>query len=174
MSLIAFGYADFPLIAYHLSRHAALAPFWIPALYALAMAVDAAAALALGFLFDRWGFLVLPASFFFSSFFAPAAFLMGPPLAFCGVALWGLGMGAQESIMRAATATLVDVDSRASAYGIMGLSYGVSWFLGSALMGFLLDVSVYYVVALSLCTQLLALPVFFLVQRELERSGSGS
>src|SRR2546428_142131 len=45
VAFLAAGYADFPLIAYHLKKVSVAADGSIPLLYALAMAVDAVAAL---------------------------------------------------------------------------------------------------------------------------------
>ena len=57
--LMAAGFVDFPLIAFH-TRQAGLAgDASIPLLYALAMGVDAVAALLFGRLFDRYGLSVL-------------------------------------------------------------------------------------------------------------------
>lgn len=55
VALIAFGYADFPLIAFHFKKVDIAPDQWLPTLYALAMGVDALAALAFGRLFDRIG-----------------------------------------------------------------------------------------------------------------------
>ena len=79
----------------------------IPVLYAVAMGVDALAALVLGSLFDRKGVPVLIFATVVSAFFAPLVFLAGGFGAFLGMALWGLGMGAQESIMRAVIAEMI-------------------------------------------------------------------
>ena len=49
-----------------------------------------------------------------------------------GMILWGVGMGAQESIMRAAVAGMVPVSKRGTAYGLFNTGYGIFWFLGSA------------------------------------------
>jgi hypothetical protein len=54
-ALIAAGYADFPLVAFHFGKTGLIAPIWIPVLYSLAMAADAMRALLLGRLFDRIG-----------------------------------------------------------------------------------------------------------------------
>ena len=52
-SLLAAGFTDFQLIAYHFSKTAGFDPGWMPGLYALAMATDAVAALVLGAWFER-------------------------------------------------------------------------------------------------------------------------
>jgi MFS family permease len=161
--LIAAGYADFPLIAYHFKQHAVFPAGGIPVLYAMAMGVDAVAALLFGLWFDRRGLAVLLASTALSSLFAPLVFLGGFPSAMAGVALWGIGMGAQESILRAAIAGTVSPERRGSAYGIFNAAYGITWFAGSALMGVLYDVSLPVLIAFSVVAQLVSLPVLWVV-----------
>lgn len=157
VAAVAAGYADFPLIAYHLKKVQVSSDALIPIMYSVAMGVDAVAALVFGRLFDRKGFSILILSVLISLLFAPLVFLGGIYAAFIGMALWGIGMGAQESIMRAAVANIVPSERRGSAYGIFNLGYGLSWFLGSALMGILYDISVQYVVIFSMSMQLLAI-----------------
>jgi MFS family permease len=165
-ALIAAGYADFPLVAFHFQRTGLAAPEWIAILYALAMGVDAAAALAFGRLFDRFGVRTLIPAAIVSSLFAPLVFLGSFPLALIGMACWGIGMGAQESVMRAAVAGFVPPERRGSAYGVFNAGYGLFWFLGSALLGILYDQSIPWLVAFSVTVQLLAVPVLLVVQRK--------
>lgn len=166
VALVAAGYADFPLIAYHLGKQEIVPPDWIPIFYAVAMGVDAVAALIFGRWFDRSGIVVLALASVLSLGFAPLVFLGGFGPALAGMALWGVGMGAQESIMRAALATMVPPDRRGSAYGVFNAGYGVSWFLGSALMGLLYDASPTALVAFSVAVQLAAVPAFWSVARQ--------
>ena len=63
--------------------------------------------------------------------------------------LWGIGMGAQESVLKAVVALIVPPDKRASAYGIFATGYGLSWFLGSVLMGILYDRSISLLIVFS-------------------------
>ncbi|MGH2465152.1 MAG: MFS transporter, partial [Candidatus Limnocylindrales bacterium] len=86
-------------------------------------------------------------------------------VAFVGVLLWGVGMGVHESIMAAAVADIVPASRIASAYGLFNLGYGVAWFLGSAAMGILYDVSLPALVAVSVGLQLAAVPVLIRVAR---------
>jgi MFS family permease len=165
IGLIAAGYADFPLIAYHFQTTALLSEGWIPIFYAVAMGVDAVAALVCGRLFDRLGFTVLGSVALVSSLFAPLVFLGNVTVTLLGMVLWGIGMGAQESIMRAAVAGMVPTARRGTAYGVFNSGYGLLWFAGSALMGVLYDVSLPALIAFSVVTQLLAVPVLFLVSR---------
>jgi MFS family permease len=130
-ALVAAGYADYPLLSYHFSHAATVSLAWIPALYAVAMGVDAIAVLVFGRWFDRFGLGVLVVATVMSAGFAPLGFGMRSEFAIFGTILWGIGMGAQESIMRAAVADVTSPTRRATAYGVFNLAYGVAWFAGS-------------------------------------------
>ena len=165
MALLALGFADFPLIAFHLEKTGAIGLDFIPVLYAIAMGVDAIAALVFGRLFDRYGVVVIALAAIFSAFFAPLAF--GNTLLFTvsGMVLCGIGMGAQESVMRAAIAEMIPADRRASAYGIFNTVYGLFWFAGSAALGLLYDFSIPALIIFSVVAQLLSIPVLVVVKR---------
>lgn len=169
VAFIAAGYADFPLIAYHFEKTTLVSPNWIPLFYGIAMGADALSALFFGRLFDRFGLSVLIASTLLSVFFPPLAFLGGPLLALIGVILWGIGIGAQESIMRSAIAVMIPPERRGSGYGLFNTGYGLFWFLGSALMGVLYDTSLPMLVLFSMMMQGLSLPFFFILHRERKR-----
>jgi predicted MFS family arabinose efflux permease len=164
-ALIAAGYADFPLIAYHFGRHDVVPAQWIPVLYAIAMGVDAVAALVFGRLFDRIGIRVLVPATLLSGPFALLVFQGSVVGAVSGMVLWGVGMGAQESILRATIATLVARPRRGTAYGVFNAGYGLAWFLGSALLGYLYDVSRAGLTAFSVIAQLAAIPLLLSVAR---------
>jgi MFS family permease len=164
-ALIAAGYADFPLIAFHFDKTGLIAPVWIPVLYSLAMAADAIAALLLGRLFDRIGIGAMILATCASALSAPLAFLGGPAAAMTGVVLWGIGMGAQASVMRAAIAPLAPASQRGTAYGIFNAAYGLAWFAGSSLLGVLYDSSVPALAAVSVLLQGAALAILWRVLR---------
>lgn len=168
--LIAAGYADFPLIAYHFQQVNLSDTNSIPLLYALAMGVDAIAAILFGRLFDRIGLLSLAIAAFLASVFAPLVFLGTPQLAIVGIILWGIGMGAQESIMKAGITRIVSADQRGSAFGVFATGYGLAWFLGSVLMGILYDRSLLVLVIFSVIIQLLALPLLLGIHRQMNTS----
>ncbi len=163
--LVAAGYADFPLLAFHFSAAGTVSAGWIPVLYSIAMATDAVAAIVFGRWFDRSGLRVLVASVVLSAGFAPLAFTNQLAFAVVGTVLWGVGMGAQESIMRAAIATMTSPARRGTAYGVFNLGYGVAWFAGSAAMGWLYGQSLTALIAFSVTTQALAVPCFVLAAR---------
>ncbi|BBD57925.1 hypothetical protein NIES2109_06930 [Nostoc sp. HK-01] len=170
VAIIAAGYADFPLIAFHFQKGNVASGQTIPLFYAFAMGVDAVAALIFGYLFDRVGISILMVAAFVSSFFAPLVFFGDTQMALLGIAFWGIGMGAQESILKAAIAGLVPKNKRATAYGIFSTGYGFAWFLGSTLMGVLYDRSITLLVIFSTATQLLAIPFFVWVQLQANKS----
>lgn len=167
VALVAAGYVDFPLIAYHFKKVSSVPGSWIPLLYAVAMGVDALAALLFGRWFDRVGIPILVIAALLSALAAPLVFLGGFGLAVLGMTIWGIGMGAQESVLRAAVATMVSQDRRGAAYGIFNTGFGVFWFLGSALMGVLYDFSLPALIAFSVVLQLASVPLFFAVGKEL-------
>jgi MFS family permease len=170
VGLIAAGYADFALIGFHVKKTGIAADSAIPLLYAFAMGVDGIAALVFGRLFDRFGISVLMVSAIISAAFAPLVFLGGFAMLVVGMALWGIGMGAQESIMRAAVADMVATDKRGSAYGIFNAGYGLFWFAGSALMGLLYNLHIMAVVVFSVGAQAAAIIMFvFIAKRKMEK-----
>ena len=164
--LVAAGFADFPLIAYHFAQSSTVASALIPVFYAVAMGMGGIGSLIFGRLFDRVGIAVLVPLTLLSALFAPLVFLGGFWAALVGVALWGLGMGVHESIIPAAVALMVPVQRRASAYGLFTAGYGVFWFLGSAALGILYGVSLPALIAFSLVAELAAIPLFFVVRRQ--------
>ncbi len=165
IGFVAAGFVDFPLIAFHFERLSTVPPVWIPTLYALAMGVDAIAAVAFGWLFDRLGIGVLALAVVVSALFAPLVFLGDFAGALVGMILWGIGMGAQESIMRAAVGAMVPPERRGRAYGIFNAGYGMAWFLGSALMGILYGISLPAMIAFSVLAQLVSLPIFLVLMQ---------
>ena len=82
-----------------------------------------------------------------------------------GIALWGVGMGAQESILKAAVSSMVPKASRATGYGVFECAFGVFWFLGSWLLGVLYDVSIPAMIAVSVAAQLAAIPLYIASSR---------
>jgi MFS family permease len=167
-ALVAAGFADFSLIAYHFQKASVIPGTWVPVFYSVAMGVSGIGSLLFGRLFDRTGLWILVPLTVISATSAPLVFLGGFWLALTGSALWGLGMGVHESIIPAAVATMVPQERRPSAYGIFTAAYGVSWFIGSVVIGRLYDVSIAALIAFSAVAQLVAIPIFLRV-----RKGSG-
>lgn len=169
ISLLAAGFADFPLIGFHFQKQNIIAGASIPLVYTVAMGIDAVAALFFGRLYDRIGLKALMISTFISSFFAPLAFLSRSlPLIFLGITCWGIGMGAQESVVKAVIANLIAPEKRATAYGLFNAIFGLAWFAGSALMGFLYDFKIIFLVLFSVAAQVLAVFFFYLMHKDVQ------
>lgn len=168
ISCFAFGFVDFPLVTMHLAKSRLFAESTLPLLYAGAMLADAVSALFFGWLFDKIRTKALVISTAISAFFALLAFgSSSPEMVMLGVALWGVGMGAQESIMKAAVATMTSREHRASSYGAFEFFFGLSWFLGSWALGAIYDYSLTAFVAISVTAQLVALPCYLASERSL-------
>ena len=166
---IGAGFADFALIAFHFQKTAAVATNFIPIYYAVAMAMGAIGALIFGKLFDKIGLAVVVGVFFASAFFAPLVFLGSGWSALAGMALWGIGMGAQGSLLNALVSRIVHARKRSTAFGIFDTGFGIAWFLGSWLMGVLYERSILAVVIFSVALQLVALPIFLIAKRSERR-----
>jgi MFS family permease len=158
ISFLAFGFIDYPVIGYHLSTAVPIEVEYIPLLYSFAMGIDAISALFFGHMYDKIGVKALMISTFVSLLFAPVFFLVSGLVGIIvGVGLWGIGMGAQESILKAVVSGIVSKDKRATAYGIFNSVFGLSWFLGSMMIGYLYQVQMVYVIAFSVITQVIAI-----------------
>ena len=174
ISLFAFGFIDYSLIIMHVSRTFSsgisgglmetselINSGSLPLIYAGAMLVDAVSALVFGFMYDKKGIKALVFSTLISAPFAFFVFMAGTlPTLLWGIALWGVGMGAQESILKAAVTTMVPKASRATGYGVFECAFGIFWFLGSWLMGVLYDISIPAMAAVSAAAQLAAIPLY--------------
>ena len=175
ISLFAFGFIDYSLVILHVSRtftdiagalsttSSLISSGNIPLLYAMAMLVDAVAAMVFGYMYDKHGLRALVVSTLLSAPFAVLVFTAkSVPVLLLGIAMWGIGMGAQESILKAAVTRFVPKQSRATGYGIFECSFGIFWFLGSWLLGALYSVSIPLMVCVSLFAQLAAIPLYIL------------
>jgi MFS family permease len=159
--MLALGYADFPVLAYHFQNISVVAPATIPLMYAGAMGVEGLAALIFGKLFDRVGLGIFPLGILISAAGLPLAFLGGSAGAVAAVACWGIGMGAQDSCLKSGIAQVVSMNKRGTAFGAFNGVFGIAWFLGSALMGQLYGVSLIALVAFGVASQLIAAVMFW-------------
>jgi predicted MFS family arabinose efflux permease len=168
-ALVAAGFADFSLIAYHFQKTTLIDPALVPVFYSLAMGAGGAASLVFGRLYDRVGISLLIPLTAIGALFAPLAFLGSASVAFVGVLLWGAALGIHETIMAAAVADMVPSGRTASAYGIFTMAFGLSWFAGSAALGFVYDRSILATAVLALVLQLAAVPVLVAVTMRRQR-----
>ncbi|HVP57158.1 MAG TPA: MFS transporter [bacterium] len=164
------GFANFQLVSYHAKAKSLLSDVAIPLMYAVAMGVDGVAALVVGKLYDKRGFSALMALPAIGIIGAPMLFSLSRPAIIVGIILWGIAIGIQETIMRAAVGDLVPLKRRGWAYGTFYAVFGVSWFLGSLVIGFLYGHSIAAVIAFSILLQAASIPAFMIFRREIARS----
>ena len=183
ISLFAFGFIDYSIIIMHVSktytnisaqlteRSSLVNSGTLPLLYAGAMLVDAVAALVFGLMYDKKGVKALAWSTVISAPFAILVFgTKSTSALLLGIALWGVGMGAQESILKAAVTKMVPKSSRATGYGVFECSFGVFWFLGSWLLGVLYDISIPAMITVSVVSQLAAIPLYIVSDKLANRN----
>ena len=162
---VAAGFADFSLIAYHFQKTGSVATSLIPVFYAVAMAMGAVSAYLFGKMYDTLGVRMIVIAFALSAFFAPLVFLDKNWLALVGMLLWGIGLGAQDSLLKAILVPVIPADKRSTAFGLFDSGFGFAWFLGSWLMGVLYGRSIPALIVFSVVLQLLSLPLFLYAKR---------
>ena len=79
--------------------------------------------------------------------------------------LWGIGFGAQDTLLKALIAGVLPEGRRNLAFGLFYAGYGGGWLLGSVTTGLLYGQSLLLLVAFSVAVQLVSLPVFFLAEK---------
>ena len=179
ISFFAFGFMDYALVIMHISKNLTglggsygtfrlISEETLPLLYAGAMLVDAVAALIFGHIYDKKGVKALVISTIISAPFSLFIFGFKSELALLfGLVLWGIGMGAQESILKAAVTSMVPKKNRATGYGIFECSFGIFWFLGSWVLGVIYSKSLPLMIGLSIFAQVLAIPFYLRASREI-------
>ncbi|MFE4718980.1 MFS transporter, partial [Streptomyces sp. NPDC056728] len=141
------GFATFGVLSFHLVARGLVPTAAVPLLYAAAMAVDALAALATGWVYDRVGPRVLIVLPVLSAAVPALAFTDSLAPVVLGALVWGAATGVQESTLRAVVADLVAPGRRATAYGVFAAVVGVAAFAGGALTGVLYDISIPVLIA---------------------------
>jgi MFS family permease len=165
--LLACGYVDFTLLAYHFQKTGEFSDAWIPILYSVAMGVNGLTAFLYGRLFDRIGIVVLAVGTLISLLALPFGFLGGVTGGVVAVVCWAAGLGCQDASLRSSIAQVVSMNKRGTAFGSFNLVFGVLWFAGSWTMGALYDHSLVAVVTFGVAFQLVAAAMFFALRRPL-------
>jgi predicted MFS family arabinose efflux permease len=166
-ALLACGFVDFPLLAYHFQKTALAKPAAIPLFYAGAMGINGLSALIFGRLFDRFGIRVIVFGIVASLLALPLGFLGGPAAAIASVGCWATGLGAQDATLRSGIAQVVSMNKRGTAFGVFNAFYGVLWFVGSVAMGSLYDYSLLGLVSFGMVLQSVAAAIFLWLHRPL-------
>jgi MFS family permease len=165
--LLAIGFVDFPLLAYHFQQGSLVKPEVIPLVYAGAMGMNGLTALIFGRLFDRFGIQIIVLGILVSLLALPFGFLGGVSGVYISAACWATGLGAQDATLRGGISQVVSMNKRGTAFGIFNGAQGVLWFLGSATMGLLYDHSLVALVVFGIVAHLLAAATFFCLRRPL-------
>jgi len=121
----------------------------VPLIYLLIQGVDAFFALLSGYAYDKFGIkvLILP---FILSMFPPLFALIDTGLLnlIIASAFFGIVLGMQESIYRAAVSKFTPISSRGTAYGIFNTAYGVGFLISGGIYGLLIDFNPPFTIAL--------------------------
>jgi len=169
------GFANFVLLGYHFKAQRIIPDAGIPFFYAVAMGIDAVVALSIGKIYDvlknkknneKAGLNTLIIIPFLSLLIPIFAFSKNYILALIGVFIWGVVMGAHETIMKSAIADLTPLEKRGTGYGIFNTVYGLAMFIGSALMGLLYEYSIPALIGVATALEIFAIPLFFIMRRE--------
>ena len=167
------GLIPYTLILYKASEILQPTQQWIvPLIYLLIQGVDAPMALFAGYAYDKFGIgvLVMP---FLLSLFPPLLTMVGAELSTLIVAaiVFGLVLGTQESIYRAAVSELTPISSRGTAYGIFNTAYGVGFLISGAVYGLLMELKLPFILVILyvLLTQIPATASLLSVRSKLKR-----
>lgn len=168
------GLIPYTLILYKASiiLHGSPQQWIVPLIYFLIQGVDAPAALLSGYAYDKFGIevLVLP---FLLSLFPPLLAMTdsGLPMLIAAAAVFGLVLGMQESIYRAAVSQLSPISSRGRAYGIFNTAYGIGFLVSGAVYGALIDSgSPFIIVVIYVCLmQVVAIASLLKVRSQLKK-----
>jgi MFS family permease len=165
--LLALGFVDFPLLAFHFQKNSLVQPAVIPLIYAGAMGVNGLTALVFGRMFDRYGIQIIVLGILVSLLALPFGFLGGPGGVYVSVACWATGLGAQDATLRSGISQVVSMNKRGTAFGAFNAAYGVLWFVGSVTMGVLYDFSLLALVIFGVIVQAGAAMMFIWLRKPL-------
>jgi len=167
------GLIPYTLILYKASEILQPTQQWIvPLIYLLIQGVDAPMALIAGYAYDKFGLRVLVMPFLLS-LFPPLLTIIGSDLSTLVAAaiIFGLVLGTQESIYRAAVSELTPISSRGTAYGIFNTAYGVGFLISGAFYGLLLESKLPFIAVIFYVsvTQIIAVAALLNIHSELKK-----
>jgi len=138
-ALTTGGLMTFGVISFWFVRSDLLDAAAVPLVYAVAMAVEAVAALTTGHAFDRIGGRVLLVVPVLVALVPLCVFSSALWLVLIGIAVWGAATGIQDSTVKAYVADLVPAHRRAGAYGVFAAVQGIGALAGGAAAGALVE-----------------------------------
>jgi len=155
-ALTTAGLMTFGVMSYRFVQAGLVSLAAVPLVYAVAMAVEAVAALGTGHLFDRKGGRVLLLVPVLVAVLPVCVFATRLWLVLVGVAIWGTATGIQDSTVKAYVADLVPSSRRATAYGVFAAVQGLGSLAGGALAGSLVEHSIAVLAAIIATLQALS------------------
>ncbi|MEM4625542.1 MAG: MFS transporter [Candidatus Pacearchaeota archaeon] len=173
------GFINFAIAGYHLKINGIISDAQIPLFYGLAMFVDAIFGVIVGKIYDKQkikyknesaGLLVLLFIPILTAILLPLIFSYNLILILIAVFLWGVVMGSHETIMKAAIADSTSITKRGTGYGIFNVIYGLALFIGSAIAGYLYDVSISIMMITLVLIEAISLILFFALKKEIIKS----
>jgi len=167
------GLITYTLILYKASTILQQSQQWIvPLIYLLIQGVDAPMALIAGYAYDKFGIRILAMPFLLS-LFPPLLTMVGSELStlIAAAIIFGLVLGTQESIYRAAVSELTPISSRGTAYGIFNTAYGVGFLISGVVYGSLMELRTPFIMVIFyvLITQITATASLLSVRSKLKR-----
>jgi MFS family permease len=175
--LNSVGLIPYSLILFRASEILQPTQQWIvPLIYLLIQGVDAPMALVAGYAYDKFGIGILAMPFLLS-LFPPLLTMVGAELStlIAAALVFGLVLGTQESIYRAAVSELTPISSRGTAYGIFNTAYGVGFLISGALYGLLMELSLPFIAVVFYVsvTQIIATVLLLHIRSELKTLTTG-
>lgn len=176
----ALGLVSFAIMGFHFKAKGIVSDALIPVLYAVAMAVDAAAAYVMGNLYDKLkekhnhhggGLVTLVILPVISAIIPFLAFANNVIAAFGSAVLLGIVLGAQETIMKAGIADITPIKKRGTGYGIFNFTFGFAMLIGGYFAGLLYEISIPVLCWSAAGVQVVALIIFFIMKKEIGQAG---
>jgi hypothetical protein len=133
--LATAGLMTYGVISYHFIAADLVEDAWVPVIYAGAMLVVAAGALATGIAYDRWNARVLHALPLLVAATVALVFRDSLGLVLLGILAWAAATGVQDSTVKALVADLVPKGRLATAYGVFAAVQGVAALAGAGVAG---------------------------------------
>ncbi len=169
---VSAGLVTFGIISFHLATQHLVDVAVVPVVYAAAMGVEALAALATGYVYDRQGARVLLVLPLLVAAVPLLAFRASVAVVVLGVAVWGAATGLQDSTAKALVADLVVKERRATAYGVFAAIQGGAAVAGGAVAGALYERSLTALAVVVGLTQVVALVLLVVSLADARRPGS--
>ncbi len=127
------------LILYVASRYLGMQAWLIAVLYIIVQGIDAIIAPFSGYMYDKFGRKVLGIPFILAILPTFFVLLKTASAIFLASIFFGIILGMQESIYRAAVADIVPLERRGTGYGIFNTIYGIGFLVSGSLFGFFID-----------------------------------